>query len=247
MIDYYNFDIPAGETVRFIQPGSDATVVNKILAQTPSLIEGNLFGNGKVVLLNPFGVVFGESAVVEVGKLHAIAGSDMQQSYSLAGTVSNAGSIKADEVVLAGTSVTNTGTILVEDGSLVMAAGSMIQLANEDNSLTITLSSGSPSPVGGASDVAGQAVLQSGIIQASKAQFHGDTITHSGTTQASSVQVGNYSSFSNTNEDLGTSGSLVPMSCQLQEDPHQAVLRVLNFLGKVIRFPDFPSRATIRI
>ena len=30
LIDYYNFDIPAGETVRFIQPGSDATVVNKI-------------------------------------------------------------------------------------------------------------------------------------------------------------------------------------------------------------------------
>ena len=209
LIDYYNFDIPAGETVRFIQPGSDATVVNRVLAQTPSLIEGNLFGNGKVVLLNSFGVVFGESAVVEVGKLHAIAGLDMQQSYSLAGTVSNAGSIKADEVVLAGTSVTNTGTILVEDGLLVMAAGSMIQMANEDNSLTITLFSGSPSPVGGATDIAGQAILQSGIIQASKAQFHGDTITHSGTTQANSVRVGNYSSFTSTDEDSGQSGSLV--------------------------------------
>jgi filamentous hemagglutinin family protein len=209
LIDYYNFDIPAGETVRFIQPGSDSAVINRISGQTPSLIDGNLFGNGKVVLLNPFGIVFGESAVVEVGKLHAIAGMDMQQSFALSGSVSNAGSIQASEVVLAGTSVTNTGMITVDGGSLVMAAGAELQLMNEDHSLSVSLSAESKSPLGGASDIAGQAILQSGVVRASKAQFHGNSIIHSGSTSAATVSVNNYSSFTSTDEDSGQSGSLV--------------------------------------
>ena len=69
------FDIPAGETVRFIQPSTDASVINQIATQMPTQIDGNLYGNGKVVLLNDYGIVFGQGSVVEVGKLHAIAGN----------------------------------------------------------------------------------------------------------------------------------------------------------------------------
>ena len=213
VINYWNFDIPAGETVRFIQPGTDASVINQIgsplVPVEPTQIDGTLLGNGRVILLNSFGIVFGENAVVEVGKLHAIAGMYMQQSFSLTGAVSNAGSIQAGEVVLAGTSVTNTGTITVDGGSLVMAAGAELQLMNEDNSLFVSLSAESKSPVGGVSDIAGQAILQSGIVRASKAQFHGNSISHSGSTSASTVSVNNYSSFTTTDEDSGKSGSLV--------------------------------------
>jgi filamentous hemagglutinin family protein len=215
------FDIPAGETVRFIQPSVDATVINEIIQQTPSQIEGNIFANGKVVLLNSSGIVFGKDSVVEVGKLHAIAGEYSSDTilaslfdvlYDLttdviSGDVINKGTIKAGEVILAGSSVTNSGTIMVDEGTLVLAGGASVGWTNNEGSLLVTLLS--QNLQGGASDIAGQAILQSGIIQASKAQFHGDTITHSGTTQANSVQVGNYSNFSDSNEYLGTSGSLV--------------------------------------
>ena len=65
-IQYFGgFDIPAGETVRFIQPSSDATVINEIFTDphfgTVSQIDGNLFANGKVVLFNSAGIVFGEN------------------------------------------------------------------------------------------------------------------------------------------------------------------------------------------
>jgi filamentous hemagglutinin family protein len=210
------FDIPAGETVRFIQPSVDATVINEIIQQTPSQIEGNILANGKVVLLNSSGIVFGKDSVVEVGKLHAIAGSLHEDAKyknynfelkTLTADVVNKGTIKAGEVILAGSSVTNSGTIMVDEGTLILAGGASVGWTNNEGSLLVTLSS--QNPQGGAGDIAGQAILHSGIIQASKAQFHGDTITHSGTTQANSVQVGNYSSFTSTNEDLGTSGSLV--------------------------------------
>lgn len=197
------FDIPSGETVRFIQPSAEATVINEILASTPTQIEGNLYGNGKVVLFNSSGIVFGENSVVEVGKLHAIAGSELAPEslgYSLGGSVIAAGSITAGEVVLAGISVTNSGTILVEEGTLVLTAGEALQLFDVDNSLTVEISQ--ELAVTGASDLAGQVLLQSGVLQASKAVLVADTITHSGTTTADSLSVSEFSSFT------GDAGSL---------------------------------------
>ena len=71
LIDYYNFDIPAGETVRFIQPNSTSSVVNKIFGQMPTQIDGNLYGNGKVVLLNSSGS-FPEGVSENMSKLMSI-------------------------------------------------------------------------------------------------------------------------------------------------------------------------------
>jgi filamentous hemagglutinin family protein len=59
IIDYSSFGIGANETVRFIQPGSKARVLNRITGNTPSRIEGALTANGIVYLVNPAGIVFG--------------------------------------------------------------------------------------------------------------------------------------------------------------------------------------------
>src|SRR5512146_2072124 len=56
-----SFDISQGETVRFIQPGTDARVMNWIGGLTPSQIDGSLLANGQVYLLNPNGVYFGQT------------------------------------------------------------------------------------------------------------------------------------------------------------------------------------------
>ena len=76
--------------------------------------------------------MFGEDAMVDVGKFHAIGGSELQFSYQLSGDVTNQEQYRL-EVVLAGTKVENSGTILVEGGTLVMAAGSSLELFTEDN------------------------------------------------------------------------------------------------------------------
>ena len=62
-IQYFDgLNISEGETVRFIQPSIEATVINEIMSEVPTQIDGNLFGNGKVVLLNSSGIVFGGNA-----------------------------------------------------------------------------------------------------------------------------------------------------------------------------------------
>ena len=73
----------------------------------------------------------------------------------------------------AGTSVTHSGTILV-DGALVMTAGAGLQLFNYDCHMSVKVSQES---LTGVSDLAGQALLQSGVVQASKAEFVVNAIT----------------------------------------------------------------------
>src|SRR5688572_2191493 len=75
IIDYRSFNISRGEKVEFIQPGRNSTVLNRVTERNPSKIFGTLEGNGRVVLMNPYGIFFGNGAVVNVGSLIAAAGN----------------------------------------------------------------------------------------------------------------------------------------------------------------------------
>lgn len=70
-IDWDSFDLDADEVVSFLQPGADSVALNRILSESASDIRGRINANGHVVLVNPRGIVFGESAQVNVGGLLA--------------------------------------------------------------------------------------------------------------------------------------------------------------------------------
>ncbi|MDP3290325.1 MAG: filamentous hemagglutinin N-terminal domain-containing protein, partial [Methyloversatilis sp.] len=53
IINWQQFSIQPGETTRFIQPNSTASVLNRVVGQDPSKILGNLIANGRVFLINP--------------------------------------------------------------------------------------------------------------------------------------------------------------------------------------------------
>ena len=202
IISYPNgFDISSGETVQFIQPSTSARVLNQIYGENASQINGNLQSNGHVYLLNSAGIIFGENSVVEVGKLSAIAGSLSNSDFSnkvenytnLSGEIQNLGSIFAEEIVFAGSSISNTGTIIAENGMVILAAGGELSLQSEGSGLIVELSENQQFYYHGmASDVAGQALLQSGVLEASKAEFHGKEITISGKTQSTDLTLGNF-------------------------------------------------------
>jgi filamentous hemagglutinin family protein len=70
-IDWASFNVRADERVQFIQPGETSVALNRILGNEASQIFGRLDANGHVILMNPNGVLFGESATVNVGGLVA--------------------------------------------------------------------------------------------------------------------------------------------------------------------------------
>jgi len=131
------FNIGTNEKVQFLQPNSDAIALNRITGGNPSEILGQLLANGKIFLLNPSGIFFGQTARVDVGGIMAstLSLSDnnfldgnysfVQDSDKPLATIINEGTIKANNgyVGLLAPSVVNKGTVVANLGSIHMASG----------------------------------------------------------------------------------------------------------------------------
>ncbi|WP_215408138.1 YDG domain-containing protein [Janthinobacterium sp. JC611] len=139
VINWSSFNIGKGESVQFQQPDSNAVALNRVLGSDGTSILGNLSANGKVFIVNPNGVLFGQGASVNTAGLVAstldISNADFmagkyQFSGNGAGKVLNQGSINAPGgyVALLGANVSNEGTIQARLGSVALAAGRAITL-----------------------------------------------------------------------------------------------------------------------
>ncbi len=70
-IDWQSFNVNSNEIVNFLQPSSSSIALNQILSTGASDIRGQINANGHIVLVNPNGIFFGETASVNVGGLIA--------------------------------------------------------------------------------------------------------------------------------------------------------------------------------
>lgn len=147
IINYSSFNIAKPETVQFIQPGSNASVLNRIISASPTTIDGTLLANGRVFFVNPAGVVIGSSAQINVNQLVA-SGLDISNSSFLSGqyeftggsgSVINSGEITANSVYLIGKQVTNSGTIICPQGYVVMAAGERVFLGEPGSNVVVEI------------------------------------------------------------------------------------------------------------
>jgi filamentous hemagglutinin family protein len=149
IINWQEFSVGGREFVVFNQPSASSAVLNRVIGGLPSEILGHLTANGRVFLINPQGVMFGEGAKVDVGSLVAST-LDMRnrdfirERYVFAegdnapASVTNAGRIVAGDggfVVLQGDSVTNTGVIRATLGDVVLASGSAATLSLDEAGL----------------------------------------------------------------------------------------------------------------
>jgi filamentous hemagglutinin family protein len=154
VINWQSFNIAAGQSVQFVQPGKSSVALNRVLGADPSNILGSLSANGQVFLVNPNGVLFGKGAQVNVGGLVAsslnIADGDfMAGNYKFggagSGAVRNDGTINADGgyVALLGAKVGNDGVIAAQLGTVALAAGNAITLdVAGDGLLNVSVSQG---------------------------------------------------------------------------------------------------------
>ncbi|WP_345250476.1 filamentous hemagglutinin N-terminal domain-containing protein, partial [Pigmentiphaga soli] len=112
IIDWRSFGIGAGETVNFLQPSSSAVTLNRVLGNDPSAIFGRLNANGTVMLVNPNGIVFGPTAVVDVGGLVATTANIRNEDFLAGRYAFDLASPNADAAV------SNFGTISIRDSGL---------------------------------------------------------------------------------------------------------------------------------
>lgn len=148
-INWQNFDIKSDERVQFIQPTESSIAFNRILSNKGSLIQGRIDANGQVVLINPNGIIFTETASVNVGALVA-SGLDinneeflnseftLQAMQGTGGQVINSGLLNAatgGSINLLGQQVENNGLISAHLGSVTLAAGKEAVLTFERDGL----------------------------------------------------------------------------------------------------------------
>jgi filamentous hemagglutinin family protein len=196
IINYDQFSVWANEQLHFIQPSSDARVLNRVSGDATH-IDGGLFANGIVYIVNPAGVFFGGGAVVDVGGLYAAAGniSDAdflarRDAFTLSGTVENAGSIESPVVALVGTAVANHGNIKAPDGTIALVAGEKVVLTQLGAHLAVQVEGAAGGgDAAAAIEQAGSVDAGAGSISFTTGDVYSLAINHTGITRGAQIDL----------------------------------------------------------
>ena len=193
VINWQGFSIGTDEVTRFIQPSTSSAVLNRVTGADPSAILGRLLSNGRVFLVNPHGIVFGEGAVVDTAGLVAstldIGDADFRAGrYRFdagpeAGAIVNRGLIKAGAggVFLLAPSVESSGVVRSAGGDLVLAAGRRITLTSLDlDGVRVEVQAPEDEALN----------LGALIAERGAAGVFAGTLRNAGTVEASAVEVG---------------------------------------------------------
>ncbi|MBB3193998.1 YDG domain-containing protein [Roseateles terrae] len=145
--NWTDFNVGAGNTVRFVQPNVDAVALNRVTGTTLSTIAGTITGNGRVFLVNPNGVLMSGTANVSLGSLvvstraidnDQFLGGNYRFTGSSTARVINQGSIAANTprndayVALIGSDVSNEGVLDAGSGGrIALVAGDQVRIAPE--------------------------------------------------------------------------------------------------------------------
>jgi filamentous hemagglutinin len=154
ILNWQSFNISADGAVRFQQPTATSVALNRIYQQSPSSIFGSLSANGQVYLINPNGIVFGQTAKVNVSGLIA-SSLGISDNHFNAGLLSpsilndpdqtqraalSAGDNTSDPVLRAADGSLTCGEVTVAAGAQISAPGGRILLAGTNVSNAGTLS-----------------------------------------------------------------------------------------------------------
>lgn len=153
IVNWQTFSVDSNEYVVFNQASASSAILNRVVGGLPSSILGNISANGRVFLINPQGVMFGQNARIDVGALVTstmdISNADFNagryrfvDGHGGGGKIENAGVITAADggfVVLAADQVRNSGLIQAQLGDVVLASGSAMTL-NLDGSGLVNFS-----------------------------------------------------------------------------------------------------------
>ncbi|GIZ51427.1 two-partner secretion domain-containing protein [Noviherbaspirillum aridicola] len=191
IINWQSFSINPGETTRFIQQSAASAVLNRVVGQDPSKILGTLQSNGKVFLINPNGILFGQGARIDVNGLIAstlnlsnedfLRGKMNFTATGSAGAISNQGTIvtpSGGQVYLVAPNIENSGIIHSPKGDVLLAAGHTVQLVDSSNpNLQVVVSApenqalnlGQIITEGGRTGIYGALIKQRGVVNADSA------------------------------------------------------------------------------
>ena len=196
IVNWQDFSIAAGELTKFVQPGINAAVLNRVVTGNPSAIFGTLEANGQVYLINPNGIIVGDSGVINTQSFIASTFDVANAEFLDGGTLNFAGDSEAKiinlseiaafdgNVYLIAHAIDNEGTIRAGESKVGLAAGHDVQLKMEGSegiSVRVT-------PRGGRIDNAGLIEAAQAELKAVGSNPYALAINHTGLIRATGAQ-----------------------------------------------------------
>ena len=146
--NWESFSIGEDASVAFVQPDASSVALNRVVGSKPSEILGRLSANGRVLLVNPRGIVFGEGARVDTAALVASTLDIPDQAFlegryafsaggaggrgATPGSIVNYGDLHGAVVALISPVVQNYGTIT---GDTALVGGTDVLLDLDSSGL----------------------------------------------------------------------------------------------------------------
>lgn len=145
IINWQGFSVSRSEITRFIQQSDQSAVLNRVIGNAVSNLEGELSSNGRVFLINSNGIIVGNGARIDTAGFVASTLDIADQDFSSGnyrfrgdgGMINNNGTITSGpggEVVLIAPTIENNGTINAFGGEIILAAGREVHLTSLNNS-----------------------------------------------------------------------------------------------------------------
>lgn len=147
--------INTGDVLNYFLPSANASVLNSVSGGAQSIINGSIISNGNVYVLNPAGIVIGQTAQINTGGFYASTVAEPSGFFGINGTLSFAGTSTAT------VEVRGTGTTSGTDAATIQAVGTGNKIYLAGNAVDIqggkfygnlfVRSTSTANPLGGAS------------------------------------------------------------------------------------------------
>ena len=147
IVNWDTFNVGSSASVYFNQPGVKSSILNNVLSGQ-SIINGSIFSNGRLILVNPTGILTGPTSAIRsegaiLSTLKITNNNFFNNNYSFttnsSSNITTKGTINAEYVALLSPSITNKGTITTNVATS-LAAGDDIRLSiGDSNLLTVSV------------------------------------------------------------------------------------------------------------
>ena len=147
IVNWDTFNVGSSASVHFNQPTSRSSILNNVLSGQ-SIINGSIFSNGQLILVNPTGILTGPTSAIRsegaiLSTLNLTNQNYLNKIYNFSASSNsnllNEGKIEGEYIALLSPSITNKGTITTNVATS-LAAGDDIRLSiGDSNLLTVSV------------------------------------------------------------------------------------------------------------
>jgi filamentous hemagglutinin family protein len=154
IVNWQSFGSEAHETIKFVQPNVNAAILNRVVGDMPSNLNGVLEGNGRVYLINQNGIMLGKDGIINVNGGFVGSTRDVTNEAFMAGgaliykgesigNIQILGKVKSaqgDIVLIAQKVDVKEGAALIAGEKIRLVAANEVQLT--DGKITVKPSTG---------------------------------------------------------------------------------------------------------